>query len=175
MTYFELYQEPFSLQINISQIKRKYYALSKENHPDKFSLSDAEAQEKALQMSEQINEGLRVLSNFELRLKYILQINHVISDNEDFKLSNHFLMDMMDLNEEIMEAKLSNDSNEMLAINKKIESITALQKNEIEWVHSKTDFAINTELENSQLKQYYYQSKYIRRLQDLLRDTEVEM
>jgi molecular chaperone HscB len=175
MTYFELYQEPFSLQINTSQIKQKYYALSKENHPDKFSLSDEQAQENALKMSAQINEGLRVLSNFDLRLRYVLQITQHISENEEYHLSPNFLMEMMDCNEEIEDAKASGDANAIEKMQQKLNEMFTALNNYINWDNPNNSFDLVSEIEFGLLKQYYYESKYLRRLQNLLSDKSVEM
>jgi molecular chaperone HscB len=175
MTYFELYQEPFNLHINTSSIKRKYYALSREHHPDKFSLSDANAQEKAMKMSTEINEGLRVLSDFDLRLHYVLQITQHIIENEEYKLSPNFLMDMMDVNEEIEDAKANGDANALDKVQQKLNGLFADLKNYVNWNNANINFEDVTEIEFGLIKQYYYESKYLKRLQNLLQDKEVEM
>jgi molecular chaperone HscB len=174
MTYFELYQEPFSLLINASNIKRKYYELSREHHPDKFSLYDAIAQETALKMSTQINEGLKILSNFDLRLHYVLQITQYITDNDDYKLSSNFLTDMMDFNEEIEEAKFSGNEVEIEHVHQKLNKLFTDLHNRITWDNFNNLEQVS-DSEFGLLKQYYYESKYLRRLQSLLQNKEVEM
>lgn len=57
MYYFELFDTPISLVVDKSALLKKYYTLSKEYHPDNFSLGNELAQEQALNMSAKINEA----------------------------------------------------------------------------------------------------------------------
>jgi molecular chaperone HscB len=115
MTYFELYNEPINLMIDASALKKTYYKLSMQYHPDKVLGNDAIAQDEALQLSASVNEGYKTLSDFQLRMAYILQSQQIITENETYQLPNDFLMEMMDLNEKIMDAKMENNI-EVLAL-----------------------------------------------------------
>jgi molecular chaperone HscB len=175
MTYFELYQEAFSLQINTAQLKRKYYELSRQYHPDHVSLADADAQEAAMKMSTQINEAWKTLSDVDLRLKYILTLKNIIAEAEEFKLSNNFLMQMMDVNESIADAKLQGNATMLNSIHVQIEELKVQLKQSIQWALAVADLHHLSESEANSLKQYYYQSKYLRRLQQQLQDKAPEM
>ena len=57
MDYFELFELPVSLIVDTKDVTKRYYALSKQYHPDNFSLDNADKQAEALEMSAEINQA----------------------------------------------------------------------------------------------------------------------
>ncbi|MFK9781018.1 iron-sulfur cluster co-chaperone HscB C-terminal domain-containing protein, partial [Escherichia coli] len=47
--------------------------------------------------------------NKQETIKYVLQLKGLLEEEEKFTLPNSFLMEMMDLNESIMDAKMDGD------------------------------------------------------------------
>ncbi len=172
MTFFELYNTPIHLIIDKSALKKRLYELSKLYHPDKFVLATPAEQQHALKMIEQSNEGFKVLSHLSSRLFYALQILQVIEENEKPILPQDFLMEMMELNEAIMEAKLDNNTAE-------VEKEIAIQSNNLDttitWAFECLDLSVASNAKLQELKNYYYKYKYILRLKDLLEDKNVEI
>ncbi len=102
MNYFDFYDIPASFFIDEHQLKNAYYNRMRALHPDMhMQASDAE-KEALLQQSSLNNLAFNTLKDFNSRLQYILEI---YGENKDQKkeLPPSFLMEMMDVNEEVME------------------------------------------------------------------------
>jgi molecular chaperone HscB len=99
--YFALYGIAPSLNPDKANIRKKYYELSRQHHPDRASAQDNEAQQGTLGMSAQVNEGYRVLNDEDALLGYLLRQQGVLEDEEQYKLPPEFLMEMMELNEAV--------------------------------------------------------------------------
>jgi molecular chaperone HscB len=73
--YFEIFGLPETLSIDPEALQEKFYQLSRENHPDRFSRASAEEQTRALDFSSQLNDGYRVLREPLGRAEYVLKRN----------------------------------------------------------------------------------------------------
>jgi molecular chaperone HscB len=165
MYYFELFDTPISLVVDKSTLLKKYYALSKEYHPDNFSLGNESAQEHALNMSAKVNEAKKILDNSYKRLEYILRETNTIIPDEKYVLSPQFLGDMMDINEQLLELEF--DKNEA-AIAKIKDELVEIEASIFASVQS---FFTMPLLEASTsdyqlLKDFYYKKKYIDRVKE---------
>lgn len=155
MLYFELYQLPVRVITDRNQLNRQYIALQKSTHPDFYSLSDAAAQEEALNRSALLNEAQKVLLDEDATLHYILQEKGLMGAEEKQALPPEFLMEVMELNEleevpRIAEAtRLSEELRQ--------EFLPLLQR---EWTADTTD------QELLPLKDYYFRKKYLQRILD---------
>ena len=103
MNYFELFEIPVSFFPDPSLVSKKYLMLQKKFHPDFYANASADEQSEALALSSMANKALQVLKDPALVLPYILEINELLSANENYQLPPHFLMEVMDLNEQVME------------------------------------------------------------------------
>lgn len=125
MYYFELFELPISLQVNKAALLKKYYQLSKQYHPDNYSLQDRNAQENALQMSTHINKAKNILDDSYKRLAYILREKNIIEEEEKYPLSPEFLGEMMEINERLMELEFEEDAEAKRNIQVDIDAIVA--------------------------------------------------
>ena len=82
MNYFELYDLPVSLKVDATQLKQKFYELSRKFHPDFFSGADNEEQLEVLEKSSQINRGYKIFSNADETMKYVLQLKGLLEEEE---------------------------------------------------------------------------------------------
>ena len=110
MDYFEIMGIPVSFQLDEDLLRKTYYENSKKYHPDFHTLSNQAEQEKALELSTINNMAYKTLSDFDNRFEYILELTGTIEKGEKYELSPGFLMQMMDINEEIMELQLEYDT-----------------------------------------------------------------
>src|SRR5690606_29777763 len=110
MNYFELYEIPVSFHPDKEIIKKKFYALSKTFHPDRFTLADEAAQQEALEKSSLNNQAYKTLINDYAILKYILELKGVLEAEEKYNLPPDFLMEMMELNETVSEYEMDEDA-----------------------------------------------------------------
>jgi len=97
--FFELFGIPVSIDINNTELDRKYKILQQQFHPDNFSNSTNHEKRIALQISSQINDGYIILSNLIPRIEYILQINNFVQDESKTIQDNEFLSKQIKLNE----------------------------------------------------------------------------
>lgn len=168
--YFEIYHLPVSIVINIDEVKNKYYELSKKYHPD-FYINDTEDKQlEALTLSTQNTEAYNTLIDENKRIKHILSLYNLYDESNTEKLPQEFLMEMMDLNEQLMELEFDFDENVITTIKKE------LDENQAELVKLITPFAEDLsllndderEIELNKLKDYYLKRKYLLRIQERL-------
>lgn len=164
MNYFELFNIPVSLQVDVTTIKTKFYELSRKYHPD-FYLQATEAdQEEALDKSSLLNKAFKVFSNREETLKYVLQFKGLLVDEEKYKLPPLFLMEMMELNEMLMDAKMEENDER---INNTRLQILSLENELYENIkHTLENYKEGTTPEKELLpvKDYYFKKKYLARI-----------
>ncbi len=166
MNFFELYQIPITLSPDTTQVKSKYYSLSREYHPDFMSQASEEAQEKGLEMSALVNQGYKLLMNPAATIQYVLKLKGLLEEDEKYQLSPEFLMEMMDLNEQAMEMT---ESSEKESLTKTIENLQNELYAAVEPIITNYQEGISTEKELLQVKEYYFRKKYLNRILEGLR------
>jgi molecular chaperone HscB len=167
MDFFELYQMQPSFIIDKSVLQKKMYQLSRKFHPDFFTNATPHEQEEALQQTTKINEAYKILSSQDDTIFYVLQHKNVIEANEKYNLDNNFLVSMMDFNEEILDAKASNNLAKLLEIKNEIAQIEQSNSNNIEGLLSSKLESL-TEENYITIKEYYFKKKYITRILDII-------
>ena len=156
MNYFELFDLPVGLTIDKNILSKKYIALQKKYHPDFYSNENAEDKEEALQLSSQVNNAYKIFQNQDATIKYVLQLHELLEEEEKYTLPPAFLMEMMELNEALMEGAVDIAS-KVEQINKEIyEVVKPVIDNYQEGITSKEELL--------QVKNYYYQKKYLNRI-----------
>jgi len=173
--YFDLFDLPVGLEIDQSALTKKYYALNKEYHPDKFTLSDESTQAHSMSMSTTINEGFKTLKKKQGRIKHILELLDVAPTEGNESMPQEFLMEMMDVNEAIMEYKMEPSEKNFNKVNEDIKGFESDLEVKLEELSSQFDFENPTKEHLTTLKDYYLKSKYLRRLKDNLQDREAEI
>jgi molecular chaperone HscB len=155
MNYFELFNIPVSLKVDKNSLAQKYFELQKQYHPDFFTQATAYEQAEALEKSSEINKALKVLKNEMETIKYVLQLKDLLAEEEKYQLPPSFLMEVMELNEQ-----LSENSAQQIA---ELETqIYAPVKDIIE--NFKDSTTATKDL--LQVKEYYYKKKYLQRILD---------
>ena len=167
MNYFDLFELPVSLKTDKALIQKKYYALSRQWHPDNCVLSDKATMAKAEEMTALIHAAKTVLEQPYERLAYILKQGQFIQDDEKYALSSQFLGAMMDINEQSMDGDYK--ENETL----RSTLLTELQDQELTLYETVKNYfdaevLILTDESALLLKDYYYKKKYLQRLRDQL-------
>lgn len=170
VNYFELYDIPESFRPDRDAVKAKFYELSKKYHPDRFTLASSEEQAEALQYSSENNDAYKVLNSDDATMKYILQQQGVIEEEEKYNLPPDFLMEMMELNEAVSEAEmdesnmqLQNDARNMLS-----EQLNIWQQ-ETQPLTEKYDPTNPDKELLLAIKDRYYRKKYLLRISERLK------
>ena len=106
--FYALLGLPESYSVDLAALERNYLERSREVHPDRFVNAPAHERVGALQQSMSLNDAYKAVKNPIARAEYLLQRNGVsIGDNE--RLDPAFLMEVLELREELAEAKHAND------------------------------------------------------------------
>ncbi|GEO09117.1 iron-sulfur cluster co-chaperone HscB C-terminal domain-containing protein [Segetibacter aerophilus] len=164
MNHFELFEIPVTLTPNTSEVKKKFYSLSRKYHPDFYTQENENEQADALEVSSQVNKAFKVFQNRDETIKYVLQLKGLLEEEEKYNLPPDFLMEMMDLNEQMMEAKMEGS----LEATEKLKTAVAAVEAEIyapvkEIIEEYEEGKTTTE-ELVSVKDYYYKKKYLRRI-----------
>lgn len=164
MNHFELYDLPISLKVDTSQLKQKFYALSRKYHPDFYTEQSSDEQSTALELSAQVNKAFKIFSNVDETIKYVLQLKNLLDDEEKYVLAADFLMEMMELSEQAMEAKLEGDTTTITKIQQQIQEIETNIYVTVAKIIEHYQEGNTTQEELLQVKEYYYQKKYLNRI-----------
>ena len=120
MNYFDFYGITETFKPNAAQLKKQFYALSKQYHPDFFANEDDAKQQEILELSTLNNKAYQTLSDPNKLLEYVLRLHNLVSEGAKPSLPADFLMEMMDINERLMEIEdaeqLANVTAEVAAI-----------------------------------------------------------
>jgi len=109
--YFDLFEVPRKLWIEMSPLEKKFLELSWKLHPDKFVNASAEEQELSLKRSSELNDAYRVLRDPVARVEYLLGLEGMRKEGEHKQQAPpELLEEVFELNEsldELREAKAS--------------------------------------------------------------------
>ena len=107
--YFELFEIPRKLWIEMGGLDKKFLELSWKLHPDKFVNASAEEQVLSLKRSSEMNDAYRMLRDPVARVEYLLQIEGMRKEGEHKQQAPpELLEEVFELNEsldELREAK----------------------------------------------------------------------
>ncbi|MES2808538.1 MAG: Fe-S protein assembly co-chaperone HscB [Bacteroidota bacterium] len=167
INYFDFYAVPQSFNPDAAFLKKKFYELSKQYHPDFYATESEEKQQEILELSTLNNNAFKVLSDPAKRLEYILRLHDLVTEGAKPQLPADFLMEMMDINERIMEVDdaeaLGHITAEVLAIegdiNEELNGLTADYE-------QLDDTAKESRLND--IANIYYRQKYLLRIKESL-------
>ena len=155
MNYFELFNIPVSVTVDKTSLAKKYFELQKKFHPDFFAQEDEVTQEDALEKISELNKAFKIFKDRDATIQYLLKIKGLLQEEEKYPLPPDFLMEVMELNENLSE-------NSVVAIADFEQDIYAAVSNIIEHYNDAT--ASTQDL--LRLKEYYYKKKYLQRILD---------
>ena len=159
MNYFELFGFEMAPKVDKTVVSKRYFDLQKKFHPDFYSQGTEYEKEAALEHSAEINKAFKIFQEDDKTLEYFLQANGVLVTDEKYPLPQEFLMEMLDLNDEVMEL-------EPAEIDRKIAEITAALDADLAPVLEKDFNQGYTAADMEALKMYHYKKKYLRRILD---------
>ncbi len=161
MNYFELFEIPPQFEVDTKKLKPKFLELSRKFHPDFHTNEDEAGLQRVMEISSAVNKGWQLFQDPMATLKYVLEMTGSISEQENTKLSGDFLMEMMELNEQITDS----EQNQLLDIKEKIYQYEqALYSGVKKLLISSPSATSETDLEK--IKEYFYQRKYLDRIQE---------
>lgn len=165
--YFDLYNLPVSFRPDAAVVKSKYYELSRQYHPDRFTLSSDSEQADALHKSSLNNQAFKVLKDEYATIAYILKLKGVLEDEEKYNLPPDFLMEMMELNEALSDFEDQPDNKEMLVNSKTmLDSLLNDWQQETTPLTTEYDNGTHTEELLLKIKEQYFRKKYLLRIRE---------
>ncbi|ANW23856.1 co-chaperone HscB [Vibrio coralliilyticus] len=115
MNYFELFGLPSQFQLDGSLLSSQFRELQKRFHPDNFASASERDRLMAVQKASEINDAYQVLKKPLSRAEYMLAENGVDIRGEQQTMSDPmFLMEQMELREELEDIPSSSDPEDAL-------------------------------------------------------------
>lgn len=106
INYFDFYGLPESFQLDGATLQSTYYRLSREYHPDFHATKSPAEQAEMLRLSTLNTDAYRTLQDPDARMAYLLREHGLLADGAGQEpLPPDFLLEVMDLNEQLMEAE----------------------------------------------------------------------
>ena len=165
--YFEFYQLPISFHPDVTQVKAKFYELSKVYHPDRYAQGDNTKMLEALTYSAYNNKAYKALSNADATMAYVLELNGLLEHDEKYALPPAFLMEMMDINEAVSdyEAEPGNGAAKQQVLQNMEEQFAAWET-AVKKLTSRFDGGEKEQALLLQIKDMYFRKKYLLRIQE---------
>jgi molecular chaperone HscB len=114
---FELVGVAPAFEIDLAALERAYFARSKELHPDRMATASAAERVVQLTRSRALNDAYALIKNPIARAEYLLaRAGVTIGDNE--RLDPAFLMEILELREELAEARVANDTDKVAQLHR---------------------------------------------------------
>jgi molecular chaperone HscB len=161
MNYFELFEIPVQLKVDIAPLQKKFVELSRKYHPDYFVNDEASVQSEVLEKSALLNKAWKAFKNPDETIKYVLQQKGLLEEEEKYELPPDFLMEVLELNEQLMDA---DEPAVRDSVKVAIENIQSEIYEPVEKIITNYQEAATSEEELLQVKEYYYKKKYLDRM-----------
>ncbi len=165
--YFAFYGLPESFRPDAAALKRLYYAKSRETHPDFHATSSPENQAEMLRLATLNTDAYRTLADPDKRTAYILRQHGLLEEGKQEQLPPDFLMDMMDLNEQLMDLETALDAAAVAQVSSEAQAIADTLDAGVEPVLAGYE-QLPSEHRAAALQQirtYYLKKRYLLRIQ----------
>ena len=167
MNYFEFYQLPLSCHPDQDLVKKNYYANSKKYHPDRFMQADAKTKIEALQQSALNNEAYTTLQDPMLTIAHLLRIKGLLLPDEKYQLPSSFLMEVMDLNEQLSDWENQGKDTELgQSLQESVHEFIKQLQDAIAPTMQLIDSGQEEESLFLKLKEFYFKHKYLLRIKE---------
>jgi molecular chaperone HscB len=168
MNYFDFYNIPVSFKVDAARLKQTFFANSKKYHPDFHTMASAEKQAEILELSTLNTQAYKILSNFDARMKYILDIKGILADEGKNTIPQDFLMDMMDINEALMELEFDFDPEAHKKLLKDVQDIENQLLTEVQPLIENDEITEGGRGELELIKNFYLKKRYLLRIRENL-------
>ena len=164
MNYFDLYNIPVSLKPDQQEVKKKFYELSRKYHPDFASQGTDYEQAEALEKSSLVNKAYKTFNNPDDTIKYVLQSKELLEEEEKYQLPPEFLMEVIELNEQLVEAKMEQETSGLTNIKSQINNLQSEIYEPVKNIIENYKEGTTTTEELLHVKEYYFKKKYLNRI-----------
>ena len=105
MEYFEIFDLPPKLNLDLNLLQQRFHELSREHHPDYHRTLPAAEQERALRTTALLNDAYRTLRDSSSRVEYLIESNGFVIDGS--KVPKALLAEVFEINEELEQVRLT--------------------------------------------------------------------
>ncbi len=167
MQFFSFFDLPVRFILDDADLRKRYLSNSKKYHPDFYTLESDAKQAEILQLSSLNNEAYRTLSDFDQRMKYILEEKGLLVEGQN-EIPKFFLLEMMDINEQLMELEFDFDQSVFDAVKQEVESAEKELFDEVEGIIQGYAEEKPGLEELNQIKNFYLKKRYLLRIKENL-------
>ena len=111
-----------------------------------------------------VNKAYKTFNNPDLVIKYVLQSKQLLEEEEKYQLPPEFLMEVIELNEQLAEAKMEQETSSLSNIKTEIDNIQSEIYEPVKDIIEHYKEGITTTEELLQVKEYYFKKKYLNRI-----------
>jgi molecular chaperone HscB len=162
MNYFEIFGLPVQLKIDKAALPKKYFELSRKFHPDFYTDATPSEQQKALEITANLNKAFKTFQNPVDTIKYVLQLKDLMVEEEKYQLPPDFLMEVLEINEQLMDA--ADDPEIKRTLQQAIDTLQQEIYEPVKDIVENYQEGVSSEKELLQVKEYYYKNKYLERI-----------
>jgi molecular chaperone HscB len=113
--YFAVFDLPRKLHIDLPQLERSFYRLSRKYHPDVYATRSPEEQQWSLDQTSLLNDAYRTLKNPVARTEHLLRLEGVVLEAgksedgtpKDSRVPPDLLEEVFELNMQLEEMRMS--------------------------------------------------------------------
>ena len=165
--YFDFYGLSESFLPDEAALKRVYYAKSRETHPDFHATSSAENQADMLHQATLNTDAYRTLADADKRMAYILRQHGLLDEGKQEQLPPDFLMDMLDLNEQLMDLETAPNLESVAQVRAEVTALASTLDAGIQPVLAGYEGlpADHRPAALQQIRTYYLKKRYLLRIQ----------
>ena len=100
--YFSLFNLPVSFTIELDELQSRYRQLQRLLHPDRYASASDQERRISVQQTAHLNEAFHSLRDIPRRARYLLELKGIsFDDDKDTHFDGAFLMQQMELREEL--------------------------------------------------------------------------
>jgi molecular chaperone HscB len=109
--YFEFFDLPRNLTVDLKDLEKRFYALSRKWHPDMFARKSVAERDESLEATAILNDGYRVLRDPVQRAMYLLKLEGFdVGEQGSKEVPPELLEEVFELNMAIEELKDGDES-----------------------------------------------------------------
>ena len=113
--HFELFALPEHYRLDRKDLDARYRELQRTAHPDRFASASDQERRLSVQRAAQINEAFETLKDPLKRGQYLLALRgHAIEDQQQTHQDPEFLMQQIELREQLAEVRVHDDPLQVL-------------------------------------------------------------
>jgi len=114
--YYAYFDIPPALNLDLEDLEKRYYRLSRQYHPDFFQNWPEEEQQEALEKSAALNKAYDTLRGSIRRIEYMMQLHGFESETDKNAVAQELMMEIFELQELLEEFQgADEDEREILA------------------------------------------------------------